>query len=103
MVKTMKVFGLLYLIANSIIFFAIAMFWISAWISGKLSLGYLIIMLPATGALSGYWMRKNRYGWWRSLIIGSNIIITVKQRPILTPLSVILTPEKFIQKANGFL
>ncbi|WDP89290.1 MAG: hypothetical protein HUN04_05930 [Desulfobacter sp.] len=77
MSKALKIFGFLYFVTNIIICFLIAMFATSAWMAGNFSTGYIIIVLPLTGILSGYWMRKSLYGLWRSLIIGSNIIVTI--------------------------
>lgn len=74
--KVIKIFAFLYFIGNIFVCFLIGMFAVTSWISGKFSLAYMIIVVPVTGILSGYWMRKSRYGWWKSLIMGTNIIVT---------------------------
>ncbi|HCY85412.1 MAG TPA: hypothetical protein DHV36_09795 [Desulfobacteraceae bacterium] len=57
-----------------------------------------MIVVPFTGILSGYWMRKNRYGVLRSLIIAANIIVTA----IILFTAVFISPEMKTAKQKKF-
>lgn len=76
MSKFIKLLAFLYFLANIIVCFLIALFAATAWMSDKFSPGYAMIVVPITGVLAGYWIRNSRFGWWRNLVIGSNIIVT---------------------------
>jgi hypothetical protein len=73
----LKIFGFVYFICNIVICAVMVMFAINAWMISNLSMGYLIFLLPLAGIFTGYWIRKERYGWWRSMIIGVNIFLTL--------------------------
>ena len=69
-------FGFVYFICNIVICAVMVMFAINAWMMSKLSMGYLVLLLPFSGIFAGYWLRKERYGWRRSVIISVNIFLT---------------------------
>lgn len=72
----LKTFGFIYFICNIVIFAVMGMFAINACMTSKPSLGYLVFLLPLAGIFTGYWIRKEKYGWWRSVAIGVNLFLT---------------------------
>jgi hypothetical protein len=76
--KAFKIFGFLYFIFNFLIF--IAIFILAIYTSVKyqqFSSGWMLVLLPSIGMLSGYWLRSGKYGWLRSVIIAVSFVFTL--------------------------
>ncbi|MCD6580933.1 MAG: ankyrin repeat domain-containing protein [Desulfuromusa sp.] len=78
MSKFSKIFGSLYFALNCLIF--ITIFILAIYTSGKylqFSPGWIFLLFPGIGMLSGYWIRTGRYGWTRSLIIAVSLLCSI--------------------------
>ncbi|MBW2710116.1 MAG: hypothetical protein JRD04_12830 [Deltaproteobacteria bacterium] len=73
--KFLKIFGLLYFLLNFIGFAALLVLAINA--AGKylsFSPGWVYLLSPAIGVLSGYWIYSGKFGWGRSLVIAFSLL-----------------------------
>ena len=78
MSKFLKIFGLLYFLFNFIGFAALLILAINA--AGKylsFSPGWVYLLFPALGILSGYWIYSGKFGWGRSLVIAFSLLCSV--------------------------
>lgn len=51
-------------------------FAINACMTSNFSFAYFVFILPLSGIFTGYWIRKEKYGWWRGIIMAINIMLT---------------------------
>jgi hypothetical protein len=94
----LKIFGFVYFIGNIVICAVMVMFAVNAWMILKPSWGYLAFLLPLAGVFAGYWIRKEKYGWWRSMIIGINIFLTAA----ILFTAIFISPKMQTLKQNKF-
>lgn len=76
--QLLKIFGFLYFLFHLLIF--ITIFILAAYTSGKylqFSPGWIFLIFPGGGMLSGYWLRTGQYGWLRSVIIAVSFVCTL--------------------------
>jgi len=80
--KLIKGFGLIYFLLNCVILIVMCILAIHAKMKTNMSPGFVLAIPPLIGIFSGYWMRIEKYGWWRisiiiiSLVLSSFILFT---------------------------
>ena len=78
MSKFLKIFGSLYFALNCLIL--ITIFILAIFTSGKylqFSPGWIFLLFPGIGMLSGYWIRTGNFNWARSLIIAVSLLCSI--------------------------
>ncbi|MCK5015049.1 MAG: hypothetical protein KAS66_14660, partial [Candidatus Omnitrophica bacterium] len=75
--KPAKIFGFVYFLLNSMFFTVICITAVYAVIkSSQCSPGWISLVFPTAGILSGYWIRHGWYNWWRNVVIVLSLLFT---------------------------
>jgi ankyrin repeat protein len=74
-----KSLGLLYLVINLVAFSVIFLMAIKTMheIPAEYSPGWILLIFPASGILSGYWIFNLKFGWLRSLLIIISVLMSL--------------------------
>jgi len=76
--KAAKVFGFVYFVCNTAALTVFVIMAIYTMIqTPQFSLGWVLLIFPILGMLTGYWIRTGKYGWVRISIIVVSLIIFV--------------------------
>jgi len=74
MKKMLKAFGVLYFLGNLAVFATIFVLAINSMGKYPYSPGWIFLVFPGLGMVSGYWVWLEKYGWGRSLVIAFSLI-----------------------------
>ena len=75
--KFIKIFGFLYFLANCMAFAVICVMTIYTMVkTPQFTPGWILLIVPTAGILSGRWIRIGKYGWARSFVIALSLLAT---------------------------